>query len=130
MAFVDIAAHVVTLANARNAEDAQLKKKHGLTNGLTLGSAGGNAYMAESRPAEQALKTYLESLDEPTLLKLEAVMYGGRNNNPNFRDLKDEVSDDSEGAIRTMLEKTPLGDYLAEGLVLARQKFIDLEGDL
>ena len=109
MAFIDVVYRIVVLAKARNAEDAQQN---------------------EPRPAEHDLVAFLEALDEPTILKLEAVMYGGRDKNPNFRDLKAEVSDGKVDAIRTMVAKTPLGDYLAEGLVLAQQAFVDLEGEL
>lgn len=130
MAFVDVVNKVVQLAKAWGAEDEQLKKKHGVEDGLRVGSPEGFAYMAAPRPAQGALKAYLESLDEATVLKLQAVMYGGRDRNPDFRDLKDQVSDGKEDAIETMISKKPLGDYLAEGLVLAQRNFVDLEGDI
>ena len=130
MKFADIVFEVARLAKKQNDENGALRKLHGIKGGLRIGSKEAMAFMSADRPSERALREYLDSLDEPTVLKLEAVMYGGRDKNPNFRELKDEISDGKEEAITMMCEKMPLGNYLMEGLVLAQKNFIDLEAEL
>lgn len=130
MSFVDVVLAVAKLAQERNDEDKAHKKRLGLEHGVELGTKEADEYMHAPRPAKAALRAHLEGLDEAVVLKLEAVMYGGRDKNPNFRGLAQQLSHNKSDAVRTMMEKSPLGDYLAEGLVLAQRSYVDLEGAL
>jgi hypothetical protein len=55
-------------------------------------------------------------------------MHAGRDRDGNFRKLHEELSSTKEEAVRTVCEEAPLAEYLAEGLVLAQKRFVDLDG--
>jgi hypothetical protein len=130
MGFLELVTEVARLAEARNSEQEAFKTRYGVEECVHLGSEEDALYMSAARPTEQRLRQYLEGLDEQNVLKLEAVMYGGREKDADFRGLKEHLSATKEDAIETRLGKMPLGEYLIEGLVLAQQKWIDLEGPL
>lgn len=71
-------------------------------------------------PAERALREFLEGLAAADAIKLQTVMYYGRDGGETdihklHRHLRIHTRDSSD-AIETMLEKVPLGEYLTAGL--------------
>jgi hypothetical protein len=68
----------------------------------------------------------LEALDVKRFW--EKFMYASRDGDTRVHELHQELDHGKEDAIRTILEKTPMGEYLAHGLILAQRNFINLEG--
>ncbi|HJQ83769.1 MAG TPA: DUF3775 domain-containing protein [Candidatus Binatia bacterium] len=108
MAFRDIVARVMEVAPDQRLPDSEVRK---------------------SKPGLQA---YLETLSESELAKLQTLMYLGRDRDPSgdiqalHRDLV-KVTHGREDLVRTLVEKVPLRDYLAEGLKVARDTGYDIE---
>jgi len=58
-------------------------------------------------------------------------MYAGRGDDEDIVSLHRELAGrtpDKADAIRTIVSKVPLAEYLARGLVLAQQELFDLDG--
>lgn len=84
----------------------------------------------EEAPERKVLREYMASLPEEVVLKLQTLMYVGRDRWPFSKmhaHLKSQTPDSAD-AIRTMVEKTPLGSYLEAGIAIADDWEQDLEG--
>src|SRR5262249_28380297 len=83
-----------------------------------------------SRTAERALIDYLASLPPDVLFKLRALMYAGRGDSDDVLGLHAQLGNDLsdvDAAVSSMVEKSPLPQYLQEGLDVAVRESIELD---
>jgi hypothetical protein len=117
---------------AIEAAEVRLDEKHGIdpTIGLRLFDAKTMIRMLESNQEAEKLKTYLGTIDYETLLKLEALMYFGRDRDAtfvekleHFRRRKEARSD----IVRTVLEKVPAcGRYFSDAVERLLEEGVDV----
>lgn len=129
MKFIDSVIHAIALSRKVTAEEEAIRRRLGLTDGISIGGPGTREYMAAPRPAVEGLARFLEGLSVAEVLRLQTLMYAGRDRDRNFRKLHQELTCTKEDAVQTICEKAPLGDYLADGLVLAQRRLVDLESE-
>jgi Protein of unknown function (DUF3775) len=131
MQFSEIVQDTIARAAACRTEEAEISKKLGLKGGVTLFSEEADKLAKAPRPAKAELKKYLMSLPDEIVFKLQTLMYFGRGDDPDLhgfhKSLKEQTPTKGD-AIRAMMEKAPLGEYLANGLRLASAHGIDVEG--
>ncbi len=86
--------------------------------------------LREPRPAKDELKAFLDALSLEVVMKLQTIMYAGRDKDPIpelYLHLKNNTVD-KDDAIRTIMEKrSELPLYLAEGLKEAASQGVDLD---
>jgi hypothetical protein len=129
-----IADRVIELARAADKEDAQLRRRHRVPDHFTLEtpfSEEFRAYEAASKPRREELDRYLAAQSEDVVRRLEALMYFGRGDGGDdllklYREVS-EAFESKEDCIRQMLEKSPLADYLEEGISRATVAGIHLD---
>lgn len=104
------------------AEDVRLDEKHGIARavGLRLFDEQSTIRMLEINREADKLREYLGSTDYETLLKLEALMYFGRDRDATFAEKLDACRRRREARsdiIRAILEKVPAcGRYFVDGV--------------
>ena len=114
------------------AEDRQLERKHGIDTTLGINAFDPQVmkWAFEDRPEVSKSKAYLNELDHGTLLKIETLMYFGRDGG----DLKSvgsylaDLDDSKEEIIRTIVEKRgayPI--YFQKALDNLKKQGIDVE---
>jgi hypothetical protein len=119
---------IIKLAEARNAEAEALEKKHGIHDvGVEILDKNLKAYSREPKPKEKKFTEYLGSLDEDTIVYVASVMYGGRDylthqERPKFDDLYNYLTPRAKGLIHSLIEKTPLPDYVRVGIRIFKIK--------
>jgi hypothetical protein len=128
MKFLDVVIRAIECSRKLNAEDEELTQRLGLTEGVSLDGPG-QEYILASRPAAEELERFLEALSDGEVLRLQTLMYAGRDRDGNFAKLHKELSCTKERAIQTICEKALLGDFLADGLALAQKRFFDVDGE-
>jgi hypothetical protein len=128
MKFIDVVVRAIALSRKINAEEEEIRQRLGLTDGISLDDRG-REYMKAPRPAADELAQFLHTLSDAHVLRLQTLMYAGRDRDANLTKLHKELSCTREDAIRTICEKAPLDEYLADGLVLAQRRFLDLDGE-
>lgn len=84
-------------------------------------------YLQKPRPAEQALKKALIDLDHASLLKVEAVMYAGRDGEDVMLTYHHLPRDNHTVTAHMVGSKLPLPEYLRDGLRLVKQQGVDLD---
>ena len=127
-AFRDVVLKVIALGDAANREyDNQSKNRKGAAVALPV-ALGANI---AARPAKQALKEYVQSLSDDDVMKLQTLMYAGRDDDRDIPGLHEYLADNTRGrgdAIMTMTDKWPLPEYLLGGLAIADGAGVDIEG--
>lgn len=137
MSFGSVVAKVISLANEQALEDDRIEHEAGFfkkdpnrsfLDRYVLSSPEWAAYMAAPTPAQDALHTFLKTLDRVTVSKIQTLMYVGLGND-DLRGLHKRIGGCSKkDAVRTIMEKAPLAEYLAAGLIRARKIYVDIEG--
>jgi len=122
MSLLESVSEILRAIPAIEAAEVRLDEKHGIdpTIGLRLFDAKTMIRMLESNQEAEKLKTYLGTIDYETLLKLEALMYFGRDRDAtfvekleHFRRRKEARSD----IVRAVLEKVPAcGRYFSDAV--------------
>jgi len=122
MTLLDGVREILKAIPAIQAEDARLDEKHGidLAAGLRLFDEQSTIRMLEINREADKLREYLGTMDYETLLKLEALMYFGRDRDATFAEKLDSFRRRREARsdiIRTILEKVPAcGRYFVDGV--------------
>ena len=122
MTLLDGVREILKAIPAIQAEDARLDEKHGidLAAGLRLFDEQSTIRMLEINREADKLREYLGTMDYETLLKLEALMYFGRDRDATFAGKLDAFRRRREARsdiIRTILEKVPAcGRYFVDGV--------------
>jgi len=122
MTLLDGVREILKAIPAIQAEDARLDEKHGidLAAGLRLFDEQSTIRMLEINREADKLREYLGTMDYETLLKLEALMYFGRDRDATFAEKLDAFRRRREARsdiIRTILEKVPAcGRYFVDGV--------------
>jgi serine/threonine protein kinase len=118
---------VIELASERDLEHDELRKNRDIKNGTDFSDDGRFDSLFDPRPKEDALKEFLVSLSKDKLTLVGAVMYGGRDGHPPWgtplNKLIDHLKNDP-GLIISILEKSPLVEYLKAGMQLYGQSSI------
>jgi|SRR5579862_1231961 len=131
MGFAEVVQTVMTKAVAQHAEETQIKRNQEIKDeGVELFSDKADELVKAQRPEKEALKTYLSGLADETVLKLQTLMHFGRGDSPDLHWLHGHLKERTptkDDAVRTMMEKAALRDYLARGLQLATESGTDLE---
>ena len=122
MSLLECVGAILRAIPAIEAAAVRLDEKHGIdpTIGLRLFDPKSTIRMLEINQEAEKLKAYLWTVDYETLLKLEALMYFGRDRDAsfaekleNFRRRKEARSD----IVRTVLEKVPAcGRYFSDAV--------------
>jgi hypothetical protein len=85
------------------------------------GSESVSELLHEPEPCNKALEAFLAALPPPVLNSIVALMYSGRDNEPDaadyWRDLRSSIST-REHAIDAVAEKYPRMEYIAKGISL------------
>ena len=122
MSLLDGVGEILKAIPAIEAEGVRLDAKHGIDQGvgLRLFDEQSTIRMLESNREADKLRAYLGSMDYETLLKLEALMYFGRDRDATFAEKLDFFRRRREARsdiVRTILEKVPAcGRYFADGV--------------
>src|SRR4051794_35886994 len=114
MTVKEAADQVIRLAEARNAEHQAIDDELGGQIGYKLGSSALSA-LQTTRPAETALIAYIEALPVEVTFKLRTLMYVGRGDANDILDFHADLMEDHsevQGAIISIVEKSPLSSYL------------------
>jgi hypothetical protein len=129
---------IVELARGGMREDAHLRSKHQVGDlGLTFGNPAHISYMADAIKLSDPLKKYLESLDQGELMRLETIMYFGRdpedvhgNNLSQFKKMLSKTSSSKEEIVRNMSEKAmALELYFSQAFDKAQKLGLDLNAN-
>ncbi len=128
MKLSEAAKEVIVLAEAiRTYWDTELPKRHPHYPFIHLGEDSG-----PPPPEEQKLKDLLASLPEDAIYKLALIMYLGRGDfgtddlAGRYQALR-ETFGNPRWAASQMMGKTPLADYLTDGLAELRKAGIDMD---
>lgn len=125
---------VIRLARDRKNEHDRLESELGLVGAVSIGDQKITAYTESPRPANNALRAYLNGMPADQLLQLAAVMYYGRDTaETDLRSIHDNLKghlDSREVAATHVADKMPLDDYLEAALVRAKDARIDLDAVL
>ncbi len=122
MSLLDGVREILKAIPAIEAENVRLDGKHGIDQaaGLRLFDEQSTIRMLETNREADKLRAYLGSTDYETLLKLEALMYFGRDRDATFAEKLDSFRRRREARsdiIRTILEKVPAcGRYFVDGV--------------
>ena len=122
MSLLESVSEILKAIPAIEAAEVRLDEKHGIdpTNGLRLFDAKTMIRMLEVNQEAETLKTYLGSIDYETLLKLEALMYFGRDRDATFAEKLEYFRRRKEARsdiVRTVLEKVPAcGRYFSDAV--------------
>src|ERR1039457_2684572 len=129
MKFSEVVQEVIAKATARKLEGARVRGEAGIADEVAdLLGADAADLATVPRPAKQALRLYLMTLPEDTVFKLRTLMYFGRGDDADLHELHLYLNKQiatKELAIRAMMEKGPLADYLSKGLQRALDARID-----
>jgi hypothetical protein len=118
---------------AIGAEDVRLDEKHGIdpTMGLRLFDERSMIRMLEINQEHEKLKSYLGTIDYELLLKLEALMYFGRDHDGTFAEKLDFFRRRREARsdiVRTILEKVPAcGRYFTDAVERLSEEGADVD---
>lgn len=132
MSLLDGVGEILRAIPAIQAEDVRLDEKHGIdrTVGLRLFDAQSTIRMLEVNRETDSLRAYLGSADYETLLKLETLMYFGRDRDAAFGEKLETFRRRREARsdiIRRILEKVPAcGRYFADGVERLREEGVDV----
>ena len=122
MRLLDAVGEVLRAIPAIGAADVRLDEKHGIhpALGLRLFDAGTAMRMLEVNQETEKLKAYLGSVEYETLLKLEALMYYGRDRDATFAEKLEHCRRRKEARsdiIRAIVEKVPAcGRYFCDAV--------------
>ncbi len=112
---------IIKLAKKRNQEEGNLKERYEISH-IILPSRDvkQDKYLAAARPEEKKLENFLRKFNKKEIALIAAVMYGGREFRPPFRAVPlDELIHDlyeDKFLVEMIMEKTPLDEYLEQGL--------------
>lgn len=128
MKLSEIATEVILLADSIRAYwDKELPKRHPDYPFIKPGESSGSP-----PPEASQLRRLLLGLDDELVYQLILVMYLGRGDF-DTRDLDGDLQQmrdtfgKPENAVAQMMDKAPLGDYLADGLEILRNEGIDVD---
>lgn len=122
MSLLESVSEILKAIPAIEAGEVRLDEKHGIdpTIGLRLFDAKTMIRMLEINQEAEKLKAYLGSIDYETLLKLEALMYFGRDRDATFAEKLEYFRRRKEARsdiVRTVLEKVPAcGRYFSDAV--------------
>jgi hypothetical protein len=122
MSLLESVSEILRAIPAIEAAEVRLDEKHGIdpTIGLRLFDAKTMIRMLEINQEAEKLTTYLRSIDYETLLKLEALMYFGRDRDATFAEKLEYFRRRKEARsdiVRTVLEKVPAcGRYFSDAV--------------
>ncbi len=109
---MELIEHINYLINASHKakiEDLKIQEKIGLDPemGIDLFDSKAAKYCFEERPERTKIEKYLEKLNNDVLLKLETLMYFGRDNDDfdNVGEYLSSLNELKEDIIRTIVEK-------------------------
>ncbi len=115
------------------AEEVRLDEKHGIerTTGLQLFDAASTIRLLEINQEAEKLKAYLGTIEYETLLKIQALMYFGRDRDATFPEKLDALRGRKAARmdiIRTILEKVPVcGRYFTEAVERLWEEGVELD---
>ena len=69
---------LVELSRVAIQNNSNLKEKHGVKGGISIGESSSNAYLDEAASLRDEMRKYLEGLSTDTIGRLEVIMYFGR----------------------------------------------------
>lgn len=122
---------VIKLSNEYKSKYQIHESEHGVEEVLSIGNQKAEHFSEATQLLDRKFKSYLSSLPEENLRKLETLMYFGRGDSDDIFDLHDHLKTTSptcEDVIRTIKEKIKtLPDYLTNALKRARESGIDIE---
>ena len=110
----------------------RLNEKHGIdpTTGLRLFDPQSTIRMLDINQEAEKLKAYLSTVDYETLLRLEALMYFGRDRDASFAEKLEYFRRRKEARsdiVRTVLEKVPAcGRYFSDAVERLREEGADV----
>ena len=133
MRVLDGVKEILRTIPAIEAENVRLDEKHGIEPvlGLCLFDQKSAIRMLEINQEAEKLKAFLATMDYETVLKLEALMYFGRDRDATFAEKLDyfrrrkDARSDMVGAI---LEKVPAcGRYFSDAVERLLEEGVDLD---
>ena len=122
MSLLECVGAILRAIPAIEAAAVRLDEKHGIvpTIGLRLFDPKSTIRMLEINQEAEKLKAYLWTVDYETLLKLEALMYFGRDRDASFAEKLEYFRRRKEARsdiVRTVLEKVPAcGRYFSDAV--------------
>lgn len=134
MSLLDGVKEILKAIPAIGAEEVRLDEKHGIdpTMGLQLFDEQSTIRLLETNREAEKLRAYLGTMDYETLLKLEALMYFGRDRDAPFAEKLDAFRRRKEARadiVRTILEKVPTcGRYFADGVERLLEEGVEVCG--
>ena len=132
MTLLESVSEILRAIPAIQAAEVQLDEKHGIDPavGLRLFDPKSTIRMLESNQAAETLKRYLSTVDYETLLKLEALMFFGRDRDATFAEKLESCRRRKEARsdiVRTLLEKVPAcGRYLSDAAERLLEEGVDV----
>ncbi len=122
MSLLESVSEILRAIPAIQAAEVQLDEKHGIDPaiGLRLFDPKSTIRMLESNHETETLRRYLSTVDYETLLRLEALMFFGRDRDSTFAEKVEACRRRKEARsdiVRTLLEKVPAcGRYFSDGV--------------
>jgi hypothetical protein len=132
MRLLDGVGEILRAIPAIRAEEVRLDETHGIdrTRGLRLFDPQSTIRMLEANRETDRLRALLGTADYETLLKLETLMYFGRDRDATFGEKLETFRRRREARadiIRRILEKVPAcGRYFADGVERLLEEGVDL----
>lgn len=132
MSLLDSVSEILKAIPAIQAAEVRLDEKHGIDPaiGLRLFDPKSAIRMLESNHAAEELKRHLSTIDYDTLLKLEALMFFGRDRDATFPEKVESCRRRKEARsdiVRTLLEKVPAcGRYFSDAVERLREEGADV----
>lgn len=132
MSLLESVTEILKAIPAIGAAEVRLDEKHGIDprSGLRLFDPQTMIRMLEINQEAERLKTYLRTVDYETLLKLEALMYFGRDRDATFAEKLEYFRRRKEARsdiVRTVLEKLPAcGRYFSDAVDRLLEEGVDL----
>ena len=124
--------YLIRASHKAEMEDLKLKEEIGLDPemGLELFYPKAVEYCHADRPERAKIEEYLEKLDDDVVLKLETLMYFGRDNDDfdNVKEYLANLNESKEDIIRTIVEKRgayPV--YFQRAIEKLREQGVDIK---
>ena len=123
---------LIQLSALADAEERRLEEKRGLDTSLGFDPFDPEAteWAFEPGHEKKKLQNYLNQLDDDTLLKLEALMYFGRDED-DFQEILRDLSDRNESKreiVKTIVEKrSAYPVYFQKALNALKEKSVDID---
>ena len=98
--------HLIRLNISVNQEEDHLAEEHGFVHGVRLDERS-RGWLGADRPASNELRSYLENLDDTTIVKIQALIEAGRDKEPIQEIVSDALQnpDSKEEIVQAIMEK-------------------------